>query len=1469
LIVLHALAIIAVSKPAVFVLSGGGALLVAVGVWWVFFGRAYLRRRAYLRAQQILHQGSWEEALAIARKQQGRGGPNSAWEGRLRNVEGECHRRAADTAIKEGRYEEALDHQQKAAELLNLNQADCTRRVVESMLDEARRKLAQNNTTDVEAAQAVLGRVLGLQPSCPEAFFWQAIGHLRQDHKDQAIATLRASYEGSQGTQAEPALYLGMLLRDEQPEEAVRLLAEANRLAPNSALVGWQLGVTMLAAGGDSQLAARALQKAVERMTAVRKGASGSHPSLTLAAPKENETPAQRLWMQGFAEGASFVRKLVQKTHFSCPLLGDNPAQMQRQAEMALGQAFYRAGNYQESSDVYQRILQESAPTAAILRGLGQALARLEKYEDAYKHLRAAYEQEEPAQPFTAGYLALCAALGKPIQAGDKLKNVTWALSLLAQFDLRGDPEWAELSTRIHSAARAMEVPIAGDDQLRLCQVLESVGATTPGAAAAYEHLAATHPDALRPAFAWLYCRAVQQHGAGGERELELFQRTFQDPTAARAYYTAYDWDFEDVEYTFLERWAARRPGSFPEVLGPAYAPLGERLLLNRSRRAEEGGRLEAAVAPALVLLRLSPRSLPAHDRLAALSYQRGDLERATALLSERYRLGPEDPTPLVRRAVVEQQRGNTSSFLQALEQALAQTHQARHGAIALLGTRLALATHLREAQHSLTGREGGQPLAASSPAGAESPWLGRAEGWLQECLAQEPHHTEALAYLAAVRVMRSAPTELAALAPAMQNRNGAGGRYHYLAACAQLAAKDWARAIEESRLAAAATADLSGGDAAYLEALALWHMQQPEQAAAALEKTLHGPACHSLEQGRGLLGLIEFRRGQYDEAIRWWQAVEPELRRRWSLEEPLKATVFLSGLLALETKDYAQAAARFREAGRIGLRDRQLGALLILALVEEGQRLLESSKEDSKEEATTAARLLEQALGAGCRDPKVLRLLALAQERLGKLREARDTLGKIAQPEAAIFVQKGLLALQSKQLTQAEEDFGRAWELDPSSYAAGHNLLLTRLTLGQIEPAAALVPLVVERAPTSEAKRVWQALHLLLRAHSTQNSGPDADLLLTELSEEDERQLVDLFRRLGNLEVALPLLQTLAVARPASVTLQDAAYEGALLQAKKLLDRCDWNGAENVLLVLTNKEHSSRAVEAAALNLLGCCACLGQDFESGAGYFADALRAADKDVRIQQNMALAHEWLGQIGKAEPHWNRYLDLLDSGITAPPGRTDYGTQLAFESYNRLATTYADKELWPSALAFAQKALELKPDDAEAAERLFHLYNQAGRPEEARRILSKLRQARPNDAQCDLFELDLIDARNLLGIDRLVTHIDVLVKKYPQDSKVEGRVTVLVNSLVPRLERIYEQLAEQLSRVTHRVRHLPNYQVDWSAVHSMSRDLRGEFQKLRRVNNKCLPLLKDEELRRALRTISDQIERKMDQCRSLGG
>jgi hypothetical protein len=48
----------------------------------------------------------------------------------------------------------------------------------------------------------------------------------------------------------------------------------------------------------------------------------------------------------------------------------------------------------------------------------------------------------------------------------------------------------------------------------------------------------------------------------------------------------------------------------------------------------------------------------------------------------------------------------------------------------------------------------------------------------------------------------------------------------------------------------------------------------------------------------------------------------------------------------------------------------------------------------------------------------------------------------------------------------------------------------------------------------------------------------------------------------------------------------------------------------------------------------------------------------------------------------------------------------------------------------------------------------------------------------------------------------------------------------------------------------------------------RDLMKEFQKLRRITGKCLPLVSSEEHRRIVRDLAEHIDKKMEACRSMG-
>src|SRR5262249_33802793 len=113
------------------------------------------------------------------------------------------------------------------------------------------------------------------------------------------------------------------------------------------------------------------------------------------------------------------------------------------------------------------------------------------------------------------------------------------------------------------------------------------------------------------------------------------------------------------------------------------------------------------------------------------------------------------------------------------------------------------------------------------------------------------------------------------------------------------------------------------------------------------------------------------------------------------------------------------------------------------------------------------------------------------------------------------------------------------------------------------------------------------------------------------------------------------------------------------------------------------------------------------------------------------------------------------------------------------------------------------------------------------------------------------------------------IDRVLQRHPGDARVEERAVSMVGNVIPLMGNLCDQLTEQMGKVIDQVRGLPNYQVNWSAVREVMRDLLKEFQRLRRITGRCLPLVKSDEHRRVVRDLAEHIDRKMEACRSMMG
>ena len=932
----------------------GGLAFLGLVILWQVFGRGPRRRRGLKRAMRRLAEGHWQDALERIRKLRFLGSPSSGWKRRFNQAEAECLRAAAKVALTEKQFEDALSYLLRVAHVLGEPEIAAKMHVQSAMLEETRRLFALGTLGDNQPVHDLIARILLVQSPCREASFWQALCFVRSGETDRAMQALQTARTGEAralvmddglGELAspnplaaptspfiDPPLYLGtLLLRQGLAKDSLKYLTEANRIDGNCPVVTLQLGSAMIAAGGDTQMAVRALQRAL--------GPKG----LTLWAQEP-----RKMWVEGFPEGRSYVRKLAAAYPFTCPIWGADLRLLGQQGNQALAQGLYKMSAYTEAADLFGKVLQNGAPSLAVLRGLGLSLARLGKYDEAFKHLRIAHEMEEPKERITAGYLALCGAKGQPTQPEDKARNILWALKVVTRFNAPGDREWVALISALFAEAREENVPLSLDDQVYLCEHLWSVHETDPQAAQAYHHLEATYPQAVHKEYAWLYCRAAQQHKVEGEHALALFARAFADQESARAFFAEKQWDFGDVEFTYLERAATLAPGRFPEVLGPDYPAQGEAALLTRSEKQELAGQPDAALTTAEVLHKLAPHSPRALDRLAYLHQRRGNSDQAVLLLESWFTHHPHDPRPIVRFAILLHQRGMAGEAQTKLHEAMTLCAGPQRAKIAFLGARLTLQGALPKIGHEGNGAPGPEPEA-----------LAQAEEFLSRCLADEPGHADALWLRAAVRWLRGDLAGLAEQAPLMDQGARDDVRFQFFAGLCKLVAQDYAGVLDTcariglasgAHQAAQRNGESSGQrvvwpvESAYLAGLAHLDLGQNGPARQALEKPALSRESPSASHAQALVGAIGFQENNPEEAGKWWQTLDPKKRAAWKLGETLAHTVFLTALEAYTKTHYEEAAEKLRLAGKLGCRDRRLGSLLVQALFKAGQKMIYGS---------------------------------------------------------------------------------------------------------------------------------------------------------------------------------------------------------------------------------------------------------------------------------------------------------------------------------------------------------------------------------------------------------------------------------------------------------------------------------------------------------------------------------------------
>jgi Flp pilus assembly protein TadD len=991
-------------------LVAAGAL-AAAGAWVVLRLRG--PNRTLRTARQALARRDFLTALSLVRRvKPPADAPDRPWHAEQRQLEAECLYAAAEAALHDRRFADAIEHYRAVAALVGLDEAEASGRVVEAMLAEARRMSATE--ADGPALPELLGLILERRSPCPEASFWLGLHHLRRENVPAALEALQAAHAATEGQQVDPALYLGaVLLRTGRPRDALRVLVEANRLAPNCPLVSWQLGTALTESGGDALLAFRALQK-----TTAPDG-----------LPKYIRSP-HRLWTETLPAD-SWVRNLSQragsqKGHFRCPLGMDRIGSVLNRARLVLADVLVVCERPDEAVTVFTELL-KTKDDLAVRRGLGLALVHLNRWEEALPHLRFAHAAERPPTTATTGALAACLANA----AGDRIANVRHALALMASMNVRHDAVWARRAGAVFAAAQSAGVAVSAGEVAELADILASTDAADPPAAAVYDLLAGFRPKVIPAPVAQMYVRAAQRYGVNFANDQRLFDRAMSDRAETRAALEAREWDFDAVERLYLERWAARHSGSFPPAPGPGYAAKAEASLLADARRLVAQNRHEAARDVVRLVLRLHPASGAAHDLLAELAYRRGDRGDAANRLKAWHAADVANPVPLARLAALAAADHRPNDALSLANQALERVRGPARVDFLILAARLALAA--------------GRSIDAAE--------------FFDECLKLAPENPTALAGRAAIAWTDSDFATLTLLAEHMANARAEDPWFHYLAGGALLLAGH----LDAAEASAKYAADEPTTAAEGRHLLALVRDRRNDAAGAAdLLNDASVAKGVAADHAAALRGQAAWRAGDFAEALRCWQGLPAARLKTWNLATLIGGTAFLAGVQALRAGNAEEAARWLRQAARLKHQDPRLESLLSAA----------SAAAGSRSDAGRGVELLEQAIEAGGPRPELVGPLARAHRRAGRLRDARRLLDCASADEPTLALERGLLALAEGQLLIAEKAFAAAAAHDPESAAAVINLTLMRLSVGRLAEAAELLPRAAELAATPELRR-------------------------------------------------------------------------------------------------------------------------------------------------------------------------------------------------------------------------------------------------------------------------------------------------------------------------------------------------------------------------------------------------------------
>src|SRR5262245_19749027 len=116
-----------------YLIAAVGAGVVLLGLW-AGLATGPRRRRALKKARALHGKGDWREALAIVARLEEAGRLPEALRPQLQQLAAQYHDAAADAALNEQRYEEAISHRAQAAERRGGVPAEGLERIVPMML---------------------------------------------------------------------------------------------------------------------------------------------------------------------------------------------------------------------------------------------------------------------------------------------------------------------------------------------------------------------------------------------------------------------------------------------------------------------------------------------------------------------------------------------------------------------------------------------------------------------------------------------------------------------------------------------------------------------------------------------------------------------------------------------------------------------------------------------------------------------------------------------------------------------------------------------------------------------------------------------------------------------------------------------------------------------------------------------------------------------------------------------------------------------------------------------------------------------------------------------------------------------------------------------------------------------------------------------------------------------------------------